>query len=400
MTLLASQPYMGTAGGGGGSGGLVLRVPADVFTGADLAACRTARDAFFSVAANAAVLTQFQRNQFLSIVLDPANTADNTFETYLPGFIGAYDNSRWVDRTGFLQGRPGIQGGTGGVGATGGTGARGGTGAAGGTGARGATGATGLQGTIFVRQYQNAATIPAVGAGGTYVISTAVFTPSAGWFDIYTLPAPSVGENTWYQEAEIDPVTVVGDTVNLTWSVVLESGGTGPAGPRGGTGATGGVGPVGPTGAGSTINAQDEGVVIPGTIHTINLVGSDVLGTEAAGVLTVTVGGGPPPATNHPLYVGWSPDAVVTETEVLAGAETDTDSLRIPTATGGLYLWVWRSDVDGGDPTEVHITGGGDQRNIFVQAVALTVSSVDGQLIVSVQAQNAGLLGGEVIRIV
>ena len=37
--------------GGGGGGGLHFRDPADEFTGANLAACRTARDAYFNLAA-------------------------------------------------------------------------------------------------------------------------------------------------------------------------------------------------------------------------------------------------------------------------------------------------------------------------------------------------------------
>ena len=102
----------------------------------------------------------------------------------------------------------------------------------------------------------------------------------------------------------------------------------------------------------------------------------------------------------HDLYVGWSADTAVTESEVLAGQESDTASVVIPTATGSQYLWVWRSDTDGGDPTEVHISGGGNQRNIFGAATALTVDGNAGQVIVSAVLQNAGLLSGETVRVV
>ena len=71
--------------GGGGGGGLLFRTPTDIFTGADLAACRTARNVYFVSAANAEALALFQADQFLTIVLDPANSTDNVFETYLPG---------------------------------------------------------------------------------------------------------------------------------------------------------------------------------------------------------------------------------------------------------------------------------------------------------------------------
>ena len=79
------MPFPSQGSGGGGGGGLLLRTPADVFTGADLAACRTARNAYFVSSTNVAAFAQFQADQFLAIVLDPANSTDNVFETYLPG---------------------------------------------------------------------------------------------------------------------------------------------------------------------------------------------------------------------------------------------------------------------------------------------------------------------------
>ena len=75
-------------GGGGGGGGLLFRSPADVFTGADVAACRTARNAYFDSSTNLSALDQFQADQFLALVLNPASSTDNIFETYLPGNSG------------------------------------------------------------------------------------------------------------------------------------------------------------------------------------------------------------------------------------------------------------------------------------------------------------------------
>ena len=105
-------------------------------------------------------------------------------------------------------------------------------------------------------------------------------------------------------------------------------------------------------------------------------------------------------STAHDLYAGWSPDNAVTSAEVLLGANTDTDTITLPTGSGNEFLWIWRADEDGGDPSEVHIAGGGNVRNTFGNASALTVDSISGQLIISVTTQNVGLLGGEIVRVV
>ena len=106
------------------------------------------------------------------------------------------------------------------------------------------------------------------------------------------------------------------------------------------------------------------------------------------------------PVTAHDLFTGWSPDTTVTESEVLAGASSSTDTVTIPNATGGQYHWIWRADADGGDPTEVHVAGGGNGRNGYGVAMALTVDGDAGQLIVSVIQQNADFLSGETLRVV
>ena len=72
--------------GGGGGGGLHFRNPPDEFTGATLAACRTARNTAFSTGgASASFLGQYQGDQSLAIILNPTNSTDNVFETRLPG---------------------------------------------------------------------------------------------------------------------------------------------------------------------------------------------------------------------------------------------------------------------------------------------------------------------------
>lgn len=91
-----------------GGGGLVLRDPADEFTGADLAATKAARDAYFS--ADVEALSEFQTNAALAIILNPDNSDDNEFQTYRPGQAGDYDAAQWLDRTDAVQGPKGPKG--------------------------------------------------------------------------------------------------------------------------------------------------------------------------------------------------------------------------------------------------------------------------------------------------
>ena len=77
------------------------------------------------------------------------------------------------------------------------------------------------------------------------------------------------------------------------------------------------------------------------------------------------------PVTAHDLIVGWSDDDTITDAELAAGATSDTNTIIIPDGTGAQHLFIWRADADGGDPTEVHISGAGNSRNSFTEAVAL-----------------------------
>ena len=107
--------------------------------------------------------------------------------------------------------------------------------------------------------------------------------------------------------------------------------------------------------------------------------------------------GGATPAASHALYAGWSADATPADAEFTANS--DTHELNLPIGTGNLYLIIWRSDADGGDPGEVHISGGGNSRNNFGDAADYTLNSVAGKVIVSITTQNADLLSGESLRV-
>ena len=84
--------------------------------------------------------------------------------------------------------------------------------------------------------------------------------------------------------------------------------------------------------------------------------------------------------------------------DLTAGASSMTNTLTAPTSTGNQYLGLWRSDADGGDFSEVHISGGGNSRNLFGVASSLSVSGTAGKLIVSVNTFNSTLVSGEMIR--
>ena len=101
---------------------------------------------------------------------------------------------------------------------------------------------------------------------------------------------------------------------------------------------------------------------------------------------------------NHNRYAAWSTDDTVVASDLTAGASSMTNTLTAPTATGNQYLGLWRSAADGGDFSEVHISGAGNSRNLFGAASSLTVSGTAGKLIVSVNTFNATLVSGEMIR--
>ena len=103
----------------------------------------------------------------------------------------------------------------------------------------------------------------------------------------------------------------------------------------------------------------------------------------------------------HDLIVGWSDDQSISDAEIAAGATSSGNSVTIPTGTADhQYLFIWRADADGGDPTEVHVAGSGDSRSTFGAAVARTVDGTQGQLIVSAATYITSYAEGENVRVV
>ena len=177
-------------------------------------------------------------------------------------------------------------------------------------------------------------------------------------------------------------------------------GADGTDGSDGAPGATGADGPQGPAGSSGSFNWQDEGIDLAG-VATVNIVGDGATGGLVGDVLTITIpGGGGTPAQMHDLICGWSPDAAISDAELSAGAMSTTNTVTIPTAAGTMYLFIWRADADGGDPLQVTISGGLNVRNTLTAAVARTVDTVPGQLLVGVQAWNAGLISSETLMVV
>ena len=118
------------------------------------------------------------------------------------------------------------------------------------------------------------------------------------------------------------------------------------------------------------------------------------------GYADANYGGSPTPVTAHDLIAGWSADMTITDAEITAGADSATNSVVLPLESGSFYMFVWRADADGGDPSEVHIGPAGDSRTLFGAAVARAVGGVAGQMLVSVNTFNTGLTGGETVRVV
>ena len=186
------------------------------------------------------------------------------------------------------------------------------------------------------------------------------------------------------------------------------AGNNGAMGLQGNTGIQGPIGPAGPAGG---LSWQDEMTAL-GAFTTINLVGAGVTGVVAGGVLTITIpGGGGTPAQTHSIYIGWRvagniPTGGQMSTDIPSNADTDTDSVVIPNYVGQSvgYLFIWRSDLGGGDPSEVYIGNSGNFRNGWGTAETRTISiggtDVVGKAIISVNTFNVSLTYDEVMRIV
>ena len=316
----------------------------------------------------AGLYVQFSTNN--STWSDTTSNSDTHFRIASGTEKPVNTSNRWSAGIALASGTSGSDGADGTDGVDGADGTNGADGADGADGNDGATGATGPAGTMGAAGQQGAD--GADGATGA--------TGSAGT-----------------QGVDGTDGTDGADGTNGT------DGATGPAGAMGADGAdgaTGADGPQGPAGSSGSFNWQDEGSDLAG-VATVNIVGDGATGVVAGTVLTITIpGGGGTPAQMHDLICGWSADAAISDAELSAGAMSTTNTVTIPTATGTMYLFIWRADADGGDPLQVTISGGLNVRNTLTAAVARTVDSIPGQLLVGVQAWDAGLNSSETLMVV
>ena len=113
------------------------------------------------------------------------------------------------------------------------------------------------------------------------------------------------------------------------------------------------------------------------------------------------------PTHMHNLIVGWSLDQTISDAELMASREGTNEamsnSITIPEAPTGepalQYLFIWRSDADGGDPAVVNVAGSPGFRNAFGTAAARQFDGVDGQLLVTGVTQNSLILSLETLTV-
>ena len=405
------------SGGGGGGGGLHFRNPADTFTGANLAACRTARDAYFALPANATALPQFQGDQSLAIVLNPTSTTDNTFETYSPGQVGmTYDNTQWLERTGAVQGNRGSAGTAGAAGTAGTMGLPGLTGAPGTPGGQG----TATPPTIIVNSIgYTAHGAVTVGSWRDYDLLQFIYFDGSTYFPVIPIATSALRlanasgkqallafeQNTSfniYSTDDSDAITISfhnsGPAIgaNSTMTVIGWFAGSngsdgmdGAAGADGMNGAAGadgmngaaGVdgmngmqGERGAAGTGAGLSVQDEGGA-EATIQTLNVVGAaaqmSVVGD--VGTLTVTGGGGPTPTHTEQYLAGKATQDFgagdFTGAQGVAYA-SGSHTATVPTVIGNVYAAVARISTDP-EPTYADVNGQGiNQFSDFTKQVA------------------------------
>ena len=111
-------------------------------------------------------------------------------------------------------------------------------------------------------------------------------------------------------------------------------------------------------------------------------------------------------AQAHAIYIGWrTTNAVPTAAQIVqnlsGNANTDSNSVTIPNFGNAVgYIFIWRADADGGDPTEIHLGSSGNARNGWGTTTDRTISvggvSVPGKVIVSVNTFNVALTEAEV----
>ena len=152
----------------------------------------------------------------------------------------------------------------------------------------------------------------------------------------------------------------------------------------------------------AAVPAQDEGTQVVATPSALNFVGAGVTLTDVSGVATVTIPGGAVSAPTRPLYGGWKATVPVNQLSTLT-TSSDSHVLTIPAAsTAAEYFSIWRADVDGGDPDEVHLGGHGNIRYVFAAAALVTFTLggtlVPGRLISTIRKQNTALWAGQILR--
>ena len=160
--------------GGGGGGAFRFRTPPDIFTGADLAAARTARDDTTS-GITGTDLARFDGDPGLFIILRVG--VNDTYEHRVGGI--------WTVDANAIRGEKGDQG------------------------------VEGVGGILYLKGFTNATSVPATPIGGTYGIETGSFVLPAGLTELPSSPA--TGETTYEFVARVDPVVESG-VVDLTWS--------------------------------------------------------------------------------------------------------------------------------------------------------------------------------------
>ena len=150
-------------------------------------------------------------------------------------------------------------------------------------------------------------------------------------------------------------------------------------------------------------DAGGFGVTLAQVLAAIRAGSNITINRGIAGQITINaIGGSSGPVQSQHVRAGWSADQLISDAELtVASTPAAPGTVRLDTNLSGLnYLALWRSDDDGGDPTEVHLAGGGNSRNLFGAAANYTYQGVAGKLIVSAARQNADLLGGENARLV
>ena len=369
---------IGPFGGGGagrGGGGLHFRVPPDRFAAANAAAARVLRNTYFSAVANAAALAEFQADQTLAIILDPADGA-TIFETYLPGNEGqAYAANQWIARVDAVQSTvPGPEPSPASI------------------DARIAT---------YARAVAPSGQIPDARIPDS-IMRDAEFTKAAVLallelteqeLDDLFRGATLVGRVLTITQADGSTLTLtfpdeMGDGVVRT-AAFVNNGQTLRITLEDGTNVEASVPAILRQGGGTAVEGNPAGAATQ-TLQKISI-----------GGVVYSIPQGSSSGTASHVRAGWSADAAVTAAELTVASEAETpNTVVLPSASGFNYLALWRSDADGGDPTEVHLAGGGNSRNLFGDAADLTVGDIPGKLIVSVNRQNADLLSGESARLV